>query len=62
MGVFTEGFLISAFPTDFLVLEGVFAEGFLITKNPLLDDPTRFNVYMGHFPAGASVQSLIHFA
>lgn len=38
------------------------AEGFLITKNPLLDDPTRFNVYMGHFPAGASVQSLIHFA
>lgn len=38
------------------------AEGFLITKNPLLDDPTRFNVYMGHFPAGASVQSLIHYA
>jgi len=38
------------------------AEGFLITKNPLLDDYTRFNVYMGHFPAGASVQSLIHYA
>lgn len=38
------------------------AEGFLITKNPLLDDPDRFNVYMGHFPAGASVQALIHYA
>lgn len=38
------------------------AEGFLITKNPLLDDATRFNVYMGHFPAGASVQSFIHYA
>lgn len=38
------------------------AEGFLITKDPSLDDPDRFNVYMGHFPAGASVQSLIHYA
>lgn len=38
------------------------AEGFLITKDPLLDDPNRFNVYMGHFPAGASVQALIHYS
>lgn len=38
-----------------------FGEGFLITQNPKLDDPVRYNVYMGHFPAGASVQSLIHY-
>jgi hypothetical protein len=39
-----------------------FAEGFLITSDPSLDDPQRFQVYMGHFPAGASVQSVIHYA
>jgi len=38
-----------------------FAEGFLITKDPSLDDPDRFQVYMGHFPAGASLQSLVHY-
>ena len=32
-----------------------FAEGFLITQNPKLDNLERFQVYMGHFPAGASV-------
>jgi hypothetical protein len=37
-------------------------EGFLITQSPLLDDHERFQVYMGHFPAGASTQSLIHYA
>lgn len=39
-----------------------FAEGFLITQNPKLDNTERFQVYMGHFPAGASVQSLMHYA
>jgi len=39
-----------------------FAEGFLITQDPKLDDTDRFQVYMGHFPAGASVQSFIHYA
>jgi hypothetical protein len=39
-----------------------FGEGFLITQNPWLDDPARFQDYMGHFPAGASTQSLIHYA
>lgn len=29
-------------------------EGFLITTDPSLDDSDRFQVYMGHFPAGAS--------
>lgn len=38
------------------------AEGFLITQNPKLDNTARFQVYMGHFPAGASVQSLLHYA
>jgi hypothetical protein len=37
-------------------------ERFLITKDPSLDDKDRFGVYMAHFPAGASVQSLIHYA
>ena len=39
-----------------------FAEGFLITSDPTLDDTDRFQVYMGHFPATASIQSLVHFA
>ena len=39
-----------------------FAEGFLITSDPSLDNTDRFQVYMGHFPAGASVQSLVHYA
>lgn len=37
-------------------------EGFFITENPLLDDHSRFQVYMGHFPAGASVKSLDHYS
>ena len=37
-------------------------EGFLITHDPSLDDEDRFQVYMGHFPAGASVQSIVHYA
>lgn len=43
--------------------EGIcqFGEGFLITQDPSLDDPDRFQVYMAHFPAGASVQSFVHF-
>jgi hypothetical protein len=39
-----------------------FAEGFIITQNPDLDDTPRFQIYMGHFPTSASLQSLIHFA
>lgn len=38
-----------------------FAESFLITQDPSLDDKDRFQVYMGHFPAGASVQSIVHY-
>lgn len=38
------------------------AEGFLITQDPRLENKDRFNVYMGHFPTGASIQSLIHYA
>ena len=38
-----------------------FAESFLITQDPSLDDVERFQVYMGHFPAGASVQSVVHY-
>jgi len=30
-------------------------EGFLITHDPKLDDEQRFQVYMGHFPAGTSI-------
>ena len=37
-------------------------EGFAITHDPKLDDEDRFQVYMGHFPTAASVQSLLHFA
>jgi len=37
-------------------------EGFAITHDPSLDSEDRFQVYMGHFPAGASVQSLWHYA
>lgn len=36
-------------------------QGNLITQNYHLDDPKRFQVMMGHFPAGASVQSFLHF-
>lgn len=32
-----------------------FAETFLITNDTTLNDIDRFKVYMGHFPAGASV-------
>jgi hypothetical protein len=39
-----------------------FAEGYLITKDPTLDNAERFQVYMGHFPSAASIQSLIHYA
>ena len=39
-----------------------FGEGFLITKNPNIDDDKRFQVYMGHFPAGASVKSIDHYS
>lgn len=39
-----------------------FAEGFLITSDPSLDNEERFQVYMAHFPTGASIQSLIHYA
>ena len=38
-----------------------YSEGFLITQTPDLDDPVRFQAYMGHFPAGASTQSLVHY-
>ena len=37
-------------------------EGFIITHDTSLDDETRFQVYMGHFPAGASVQEFWHYA
>jgi uncharacterized protein YfbU (UPF0304 family) len=37
-------------------------EGFVITTNSLLDDFDRFLVYMGHFPSGASTQSIYHYA
>eukprot|EP00588_Corethron_pennatum_P003963 CAMPEP_0194291486 /NCGR_PEP_ID=MMETSP0169-20130528/43478_1 /TAXON_ID=218684 /ORGANISM="Corethron pennatum, Strain L29A3" /LENGTH=460 /DNA_ID=CAMNT_0039039381 /DNA_START=91 /DNA_END=1473 /DNA_ORIENTATION=- len=39
-----------------------FATSFLITKDPSLDDKKSFEVYMAHFPSGASVQSLLHYA
>ena len=39
----------------------LFGESFLITQDPSLDDKDRFAVYMSHFPAGASVQSLVHY-
>ena len=39
-----------------------FIEGFAITHDPKLDDPDRFQVYMGHFPSSASLQSLLHYA
>ena len=32
-----------------------------ITKNPDLDDPDRFAVYMGHEPNGSSVKSILHY-
>ena len=37
-------------------------EKFVTTHNPSLDDEDRFQVYMAHFPAGASVQSIVHYA
>ena len=33
----------------------------MITHNPSFDDTDRFQVYMGHFPAAASLQSLVHY-
>ena len=39
-----------------------FGEGLLITQNPQLDNEERFQVYMAHFPAGASVRSLTHYS
>jgi hypothetical protein len=39
-----------------------FAQVFLTSKDPSLDNTARFQVYMGHFPSGSSVQSLIHYA
>ena len=36
-------------------------ETLAITHNPSYDDTERFQVYMGHFPAAASAQSLIHY-
>jgi hypothetical protein len=31
------------------------------SHNPDLDDLDRFKVYMGHYPSGASIQSLMHY-
>lgn len=36
-------------------------EGFFLSRNAGLDDPDRYAVYMAHYPAGASVQSFVHF-
>jgi hypothetical protein len=33
-----------------------------VSSDPSLDDPDRFQVYMGHFPSGASTQSFYHYA
>jgi len=38
------------------------AESFFVTQDPILDDSNRFQVFMGHYPAGASVQSFLHYA
>lgn len=39
-----------------------FLEGFVITHDPKYDNTDRFQVYMGHYPCGASVQSMDHYA
>ena len=35
---------------------------YISTSDPTLDDQDRFQVYMGHYPNGASVQSMLHYA
>ena len=35
---------------------------FVTSTDPTLDDKDRFQVYMGHFPSGASIQSMMHYA
>lgn len=35
---------------------------FATTSDPNADDADRFSVYMGHFPAGTSLQSIYHYA
>lgn len=37
-------------------------EGFVITHDPKYDNSDRFQVYMGHYPAGASLKSVQHYA
>jgi len=39
-----------------------FNEGLIVTSDPALDDTARYQVYMGHFPSGVSIQSLLHYA
>ena len=39
-----------------------FNEGLIVTDDPDLDDTARYQVYMGHFPAGVSIQSILHYA
>ena len=39
----------------------LFLEGILITDDPSLDDPARYEAFMGHFPGTMSVQNLLHY-
>jgi hypothetical protein len=37
-------------------------EGLIVTSDPSLDDTQRYQVYMGHYPSGVSIQCLLHYA
>jgi hypothetical protein len=39
-----------------------FAINMLADQNPTYDNPERFDVFMGHFPSGASTKNLLEYA
>jgi pimeloyl-ACP methyl ester carboxylesterase len=39
----------------------LWAESFVATTDPSLDDTERFQVYMGHFPSGTSLNCILHY-
>jgi len=43
---------------DFCILK----EAFTLTHDVSYDDVDRFQVYMGHYPGGTSVRSVVHFS